>query len=179
MKVADILKSKGSFVYSLTANASVFEALKMMAEKNIGALMIIEEEKLLGIFSERDYARKIVLQGKASNITPVKEIMTKSVITVLPEDSLEQCMTLMSKNKIRHLPVLNNEKVIGIISLLALFGVGVVSGGDDELAAVGSAERAGKSILRRLDSFKDFTAFTDPHRFAPERVGAPHGTFTV
>ena len=117
MKVADILKSKGNFVYATTASASVFDALKMMAEKNIGVLMIIEEEKLLGIFSERDYARKIVLQGKASNITLVNEIMTKSVITVQPEDSLEQCMTLMSKNKIRHLPVLYNEKVVGIISI--------------------------------------------------------------
>ena len=74
MKVADILKAKGNFVYATTASASVFEALKMMAEKNIGALMIIEEEKLLGIFSERDYARKIVLQGKASHDTPVSEI---------------------------------------------------------------------------------------------------------
>ena len=117
MKVADILKSKGSFVYSLTAHASVFDALKMMAEKNIGALMIIEEEKLLGIFSERDYARKIVLQGKASHDTPVSEIMTKSVITVQSENSLEQCMELMSKNKIRHLPVVDNDKVAGIVSI--------------------------------------------------------------
>lgn len=117
MKVADILKSKGTFVYSLTANASVFDALKMMAEKNIGALMIIEEEKLLGIFSERDYARKIVLQGKASHDTHVNEIMTKTVITVQSVDSLEQCMELMSKNKIRHLPVVDNDKVAGIISI--------------------------------------------------------------
>ena len=117
MKVADILKSKGNFVYSLLANASVFDALKMMAEKNVGALMIIEDEKLLGIFSERDYARKIVLQGKASHDTLVNEIMTKTVISVQPQDSLEQCMELMSKNKIRHLPVVNGEKVAGIISI--------------------------------------------------------------
>ncbi len=117
MKVADILKSKGSFVYSLAADSSVFDALKMMAEKNIGALMIIEEERLLGIFSERDYARKIVLQGKASQDTPVSEIMTKTVITVKPDDTLEQCMELMSKNKIRHLPVVDNDKVAGIISI--------------------------------------------------------------
>ena len=117
MKVADILKTKGNFIFGINANASVFDALKMMAEKNIGALMIIEEEKLLGIFSERDYARKIVLQGKASQDTAVNEIMTKSVITVLSEDSLEHCMTLMSKNKIRHLPVVDDEKVAGIISI--------------------------------------------------------------
>jgi CBS domain-containing protein len=117
MKVANILKSKGSFVYSVTANASVYDALKMMAEKNIGALMVIEQEKLIGIFSERDYARKIVLQGKASHDTPVSEIMTEKVLTVLSEDSLEHCMSLMSKNKVRHLPVVDNEKVNGIISI--------------------------------------------------------------
>ena len=117
MKVADILQAKGSFVYSINENASVLDALKIMAEKNIGALMIIEEEKLLGIFSERDYARKIVLQGKASQDTSVKEIMTKSVITVASDDSLEECMSLMSKNKIRHLPVVNDNKVAGIISI--------------------------------------------------------------
>lgn len=117
MKVADILKAKGSFVFSITANASVYDALKTMAEKNIGALMIIEEEKLIGIFSERDYARKIVLQGKASHDTPVSEIMTGKVLTVLSTDSLEHCMSLMSKNKVRHLPVVDNEKVTGIISI--------------------------------------------------------------
>ena len=117
MKVADILKSKGSFVYSLAAGSSVFDALKMMAEKNIGALMIIEEDKLLGIFSERDYARKIVLQGKASHDTLVSEIMTKTVITVSSNDTLEHCMALMSKNRFRHLPIIDNEKVVGIISI--------------------------------------------------------------
>ncbi len=117
MKVADILKSKGNFSYSMPANSTVFEALKMMAEKNIGALMVIEEDKLLGIFSERDYARKIVLQGKASQDTALNDIMTKTVITVQGEDSIEQCMALMSKNKIRHLPVVDNNKVSGIISI--------------------------------------------------------------
>ena len=117
MKVADILTSKGNFIYSITASTSVFDALKMMAEKNIGSLMVIEEEKLLGIFSERDYARKIVLQGKASHDTPVNEIMTKTVITVHPLDSLEHCMNLMSENRIRHLPIEENEKVSGIISI--------------------------------------------------------------
>jgi CBS domain-containing protein len=117
MKVIDILKNKGSFVYHVSANASVFDALQIMAEKNIGALMVIEQEKLIGIFSERDYARKIVLQGKASQYTLVHEIMTSKVLTVSLEDSLEHCMSLMSKNKVRHLPVVDNEKVTGIISI--------------------------------------------------------------
>jgi CBS domain-containing protein len=117
MKVADILKAKGHYVYGVTSNATVFEALKTMAEKNIGAIMVIEQEKLIGIFSERDYARKIVLQGKASHDTSVREIMTEKVLTVVSEDSLEHCMTLMSKNKVRHLPVIDNEKVTGIISI--------------------------------------------------------------
>lgn len=117
MKVADILKAKGNNAYGVTSNATVFDALKTMAEKNIGALMVIEQEKLIGIFSERDYARKIVLQGKASHDTLVREIMTEKVLTVVSEDSLEHCMTLMSKNKVRHLPVVDNEKVTGIISI--------------------------------------------------------------
>jgi CBS domain-containing protein len=117
MKVADILQSKGNFVFSITANASVYDALKIMAEKNIGALMIIEADKLTGIFSERDYARKIVLQGKASHDTLVSEIMTPHVLTVSSSDSLEQCMNLMSKNRVRHLPVVDAEKVVGIISI--------------------------------------------------------------
>lgn len=117
MKVAHILTSKGNNIYSISASTTVFDALKIMAEKNIGALMIIEEEKLLGIFSERDYARKIVLQGKASHDTPVNEIMTKTVITVQTSDSLEHCMNLMSENRIRHLPIEENEKIIGIISI--------------------------------------------------------------
>jgi CBS domain-containing protein len=117
MKVADILKAKGNFVYSVTANASVYDALKSMAEKNIGALMVIEQEKLIGIFSERDYARKVVLQGKASHDTPVQAVMTEKVITVVSEDSLEKCMSLMSKNRVRHLPVVDGDKVTGIISI--------------------------------------------------------------
>ncbi len=117
MKVSDILKAKGNNVYAITSSSSVYDALKTMAEKNIGALMVIEQEKLIGIFSERDYARKIVLQGKASHDTQVSEIMTKNVLTVLSEDSLEHCMSLMSKNKVRHLPVVDNEKVAGIISI--------------------------------------------------------------
>ena len=117
MKVADILKSKGNFIFSTTGNTSVFDALKVMSEKNIGSLMVIENEKLIGIFTERDYARKIILQGKSSLDTQVYETMTTELITVQSEDLLDTCMELMSKNHVRHLPVLDNQKVTGIISI--------------------------------------------------------------
>ena len=117
MKVSDILKAKGNNVYSITSGLTVLEALKVMGEKNIGALLVIEDEKLLGIISERDYARKIVLKGKSSSDTLVREIMTEKVIAVSPEDNIEKCMELMSGKKIRHLPVVKDDKVNGIISI--------------------------------------------------------------
>ncbi len=117
MKVSDILTSKGSNIYSVTENISVYDALKLMGEKNVGALPVIENKKLLGIISERDYARKIILQGKTSRETLVKDIMTKNVITVEPEDGIEKCMELMSEKHIRHLPVVEKENVIGVISI--------------------------------------------------------------
>ncbi|MBC7888682.1 MAG: CBS domain-containing protein [Ferruginibacter sp.] len=117
MKVSDILQAKGSNVYSITSALTVYDALKIMGEKNIGALLVIEDEKLLGIFSERDYARKIILKGKTSHDTLVKEIMTEKVISVSPDDNIEKCMELMSEKHIRHLPVVKEEKVTGIISI--------------------------------------------------------------
>jgi CBS domain-containing protein len=117
MKVADILKSKGSNVYSITSNLSVYDALKIMGEKNVGALLVIENEQLLGIISERDYARKIILKGKTSHETLVREIMTEKVISVEPEDNIETCMEFMSEKHIRHLPVVKDGKVTGIISI--------------------------------------------------------------
>lgn len=117
MKVSDILQSKGSNIYSVTCDVSVYEALKIMGEKNIGALLVMENEKLMGIISERDYARKIILKGKSSNETPVKDIMTEKVVTVLPADHIEKCMELMSGRHIRHLPVMENDKVLGVISI--------------------------------------------------------------
>lgn len=117
MKVTDILSSKGSNVFSVSENITVYEALKIMGEKNIGALLVMEEENLRGIISERDYARKIVLKGKSSQETTVNEIMTKEVITVLPEDDIEKCMGLMSGRHIRHLPVMKDNKVLGVISI--------------------------------------------------------------
>ena len=117
MKVSDILQSKGSSVYSVTKDETVYDALKIMGEKNIGALLVMEGEQLEGIISERDYARKIILKGKASHDTKVSDIMTQKVISVLPEDSIEKCMALMSGKHIRHLPVVKDEKVLGVISI--------------------------------------------------------------
>lgn len=117
MKVSDILQSKGNNIYSVKGNITVYDALKIMGEKNIGALLVIEDDKLNGIISERDYARKIILKGKASHDTLVSDIMTEKVITVLPDDSIEKCMELMSGKHIRHLPVVKDDKVLGVISI--------------------------------------------------------------
>ena len=117
MKVSDILQSKGNNVYSVKDDITVYEALKIMDEKNVGALLVMEDQRLKGIISERDYARKIVLKEKSSQETTVKEIMTEKVITVLQEDDIEKCMGLMSGRKIRHLPVMKDDKVVGVISI--------------------------------------------------------------
>ncbi len=117
MKVSDIIKAKGNKVYSVTGQVSVYEAIKEMSEKNIGAILVIEDEKLIGILSERDYARKIVLKGKLSRETLVKEIMTENVLTVNTSDTIEKCMGIMTEKHIRHLPVVENDKVVGMISI--------------------------------------------------------------
>jgi CBS domain-containing protein len=117
VKVNQLLGAKGKEVYSVTSDVTVYEALKLMGEKNIGALPIIEEGKLKGIVSERDYARKVILQGKSSKSTPVSEIMTTNVITVSLENSIEDCMELMSNRRIRHLPVVDNGAVVGLLSV--------------------------------------------------------------
>lgn len=117
MKVADILQKKGSQVFSVTRDTTVLDAIKLLSEKNIGALPVIEDGKLLGIFSERDYARKIILKGKTSIDTPVKEIMTENPFTVEPSQTLEDCMTVMSDRHIRHLPVMKDNAVVGMISV--------------------------------------------------------------
>jgi len=117
MKVAEILQAKGSKVFSITSDYTVYDALKVMGEKNIGALLVIENQLLVGIISERDYARKIILKGKSSQDTLVKEIMTKDVISVSPGDKIDKCMELMSEKHIRHLPVMQDGIVTGIISI--------------------------------------------------------------
>jgi len=117
LTVRDILQGKGNQIWSVSRGSTVFDALKLMAEKNVGALLVVDGEKIAGIFSERDYARKIILKGKASKDTPVAEIMTAEVTTLRPEQSVEECMGLMTDKRIRHLPVLDGEKLVGLISI--------------------------------------------------------------
>jgi CBS domain-containing protein len=117
-KVAQILRSKSDpTVHTVVSTASVFDALKLMAEKNIGALLIMEGETIVGMLSERDYARKVVLMGKSSKETPVRDVMTRPVLYMGPQQSTEECMALMTEKRLRHLPVLDDGKLIGIISI--------------------------------------------------------------
>ena len=115
--VKDILNSKGNEVWSVTPQTKVFDALKLMAEKNIGAVLITENENVLGIFSERDYARKIALAGKSSKEVSVQEIMSPRVLYITSDKYVDDCLAIMNEKKIRHLPVYENGKLIGIISI--------------------------------------------------------------
>jgi len=117
MTVNQILSTKGKEVHSIVSTITVYDALKVMGEKNIGAVLIIEDNVLKGVFSERDYARKIVLKDKSSKKTHVNEIMEKEVFTVKPSDNLDYCMELMTARRIRHLPVVENDSIIGIVSI--------------------------------------------------------------
>jgi CBS domain-containing protein len=116
-RVRDILEVKGRQVWSIEPSASVFDALKLMAEKEIGALVVLERSKIIGIISERDYARKIILLGRASPTTPVSEIMTTRVAYAQPQQNIEECMAVMTEKRIRHLPVMDEGGLIGIISI--------------------------------------------------------------
>ena len=113
----DLLDSKGRDVWSIAPGVVVFDAIKLMADKGIGALPVIEAETLVGIISERDYARKVILQGRSSKDTPIRDIMTTQVYCVGPEQSIDLAMTLMTEKHIRHLPILEGARVIGIISI--------------------------------------------------------------
>jgi CBS domain-containing protein len=115
--VSHLLQVKGSRVWSIEPSASVFEALERMAERDIGALLVMEGEALKGIFSERDYARKIALHGKRSTDTLIRDVMTPDVICISPEQRIEACMALMTEKHIRHLPVIDDGKVVGVISI--------------------------------------------------------------
>ena len=116
-RVKDILAVKGQDVWSIEPDASVYDAMKLMAEKEIGALMVMEGTKLVGLISERDYARKVILQGRASRTTQVKEIMTTRVVYAQPEQNIEECMALMTEKRVRHLPVIDGERLVGVISI--------------------------------------------------------------
>jgi len=115
--VAQVLQEKGQQVWSVSPDARVYDALKIMAERNIGALLVVEGDELKGIFSERDYARKVILHGKSSREIAVKEIMSSDVITIRPQQSVEDCMALMTDKRIRHLPVVDDDRVVGVISI--------------------------------------------------------------
>lgn len=104
-------------IWSVTQDNTVFEALELMAEKNIGAVLVIEDNELIGIFSERDYARKVILQGRGSRDTLIRDVMTSKVITVETDEKIEECMQIMSDKHIRHLPVNNHGQLVGIISI--------------------------------------------------------------
>lgn len=115
---AQILKSKpGQTVETVTPSTSVYDAVKRMAEKNIGALLVMEDVKIVGVVTERDYARKIVLLGRSSKETLVRDIMTFPVMYVRPDQTNEECMALMTDNRVRHLPVMDEGKLIGLISI--------------------------------------------------------------
>lgn len=115
--VQQLLEEKSHKLLSIAPSASVLDALKLMAEKDVGALVVLDGEKLVGIFSERDYARKVILFGKASKDTAVSDIMTSRVVCVRPEQTAEECMSVMTAKRVRHLPVLVEKKVIGVISI--------------------------------------------------------------
>jgi CBS domain-containing protein len=115
--INSILKHKGGEIWSVSPDQSVYEAIEKMADKGVGALLVISEGKVAGVISERDYARKVILQGRSSKETQVKEIMTSTVIHVTRHQSLEECMTIMTNHHIRHLPVMEDEHLLGMVSI--------------------------------------------------------------
>jgi CBS domain-containing protein len=116
-KVSDILARKGSDIVSTSPNTTVYDALKLMADRNIGSVMVLEGERFLGIMTERDYCRKVILKGKSSTDTMVSEIMSVDFPSVTPADTIDECMTLLSENNLRYLPVYKNQQLCGILSI--------------------------------------------------------------
>jgi CBS domain-containing protein len=115
--ISEILSQKGTITWTISPGATVFEAIQLMADKNVGALLVTEQDKLVGIISERDYTRKVVLKGKSSKTTAVKEILSRDVIHVTPSHTVQDCMRLMTDHHFRHLPVLDGNKIAGIVSI--------------------------------------------------------------
>jgi len=115
--VEKLLRAKGNQTWNIAPQATVYEALQLMSEKEVGAILVLEEGKVVGIFTERDYARKLILKGKFSKDTEVRELMTQEVLYVEPHDTIEHCMVLMTNKRVRHLPVLDNGQLAGIVSL--------------------------------------------------------------
>jgi CBS domain-containing protein len=115
--ISTLLHHKNAELWSIAPEATVFEAIKLMAEKNIGSLLVLSGGKLAGVFTERDYSRKIALQGKSSKDTRMREIISSQIVSVTPQHSIEDCMKLMTEHRVRHLPVLDGEKVVGLVSI--------------------------------------------------------------
>ena len=115
--ISSILHEKGSTIWSVTPSSTVFDAITLMAEKNIGALLVMENGRLVGVFSERDYTRKVILKGKSSKTTSVSEVISSPAISVQPISTVEECMRLMTERRVRHLPVLDGDRVAGIVSI--------------------------------------------------------------
>ena len=115
--ISTLLHHKTAALWSIAPDATVFEAIKLMADKNIGSLLVMSGDRLVGVFTERDYTRKIALQGKSSKDTRVREIISRKIVSVTPHHSVEDCMKLMTENRVRHLPVLEGDKVVGLISI--------------------------------------------------------------
>lgn len=116
-RVKDILDVKGREIYSIEPDASVYDAMKLMADKEIGSLVVMEGTKLVGLISERDYARKVILMGRSSKSTQVREIMTTRVVYAQPDQNIEECMALVTEKRVRHLPVIDEGRLVGVISI--------------------------------------------------------------
>ncbi len=154
MNVKGLLEKKGNAVSSILPEATVFAALLLMEEKNIGALLVMQQEKLVGIITERDYARKVILRGKLSKETLVREAMTKDVLFVSPDTKADECMTLMTFKHCRHLPVMEEDKVVGLISMGDVVVVDRVSHGENRpndwtVRASGGTPRKSWPVLDR------------------------------
>jgi len=115
--VADLLRDKGSEVYSVDSGVTVLDAIQKMADKQVGSLVVMEQDKLAGIFTERHYARRVVLEGKSSPKIPVRDIMETHVVCVSPDKTIEECMAIMTDKRVRHLPVLDHKKLVGLVSI--------------------------------------------------------------
>ena len=115
--IREILKDKGSEIWSIAPGQTVFEAIQLMAIRRIGALLVIDDQELVGVVSERDYAREVILKGRSSKDTPISDIMSTQVITITPESRIEESLSLMTEHRVRHLPVLDHERIAGVVSI--------------------------------------------------------------